>query len=260
VGTNSNAPRDFIAPLQGLTDPVHKIHCVVIGAGGTGSQVMQGLGAMNHALECLGHPGFYVTLYDSDIVTEFNLGRQLFNQADLGKNKADVMIEKVNRFYGTSWKSCPEDFTERMRVGYQTIYFTCVDKVAPRKHLHKILTTRHRTSNFDWNYWMDFGNGRNTGQVILGSYSCLPINLKSVGDIGIPEFDDNETPSCSLAEALTKQDLMINRVVANLGLTMLWSAFSELKFKYNSIYINLGKMKVTNSLDYEKTTGKRKRA
>ena len=65
-----------------LMSPQHPVTVNLIGAGGTGSQVLTCLARLDAALRGLGHPGLFVTLYDPDIVTEANIGRQLFGPSD----------------------------------------------------------------------------------------------------------------------------------------------------------------------------------
>lgn len=60
-----------------LMNPQHPATVNIIGAGGTGSQVLTCMARLDVTLRALGHPGLFVTLYDPDIVTEANIGRQL---------------------------------------------------------------------------------------------------------------------------------------------------------------------------------------
>ena len=76
---------------QYLLNPYHPVTVFVIGAGGTGSQVVTGLARMGMALQALGHPGLHVTVFDPDTVTEANIGRQLFSEAETGLNKACLL-------------------------------------------------------------------------------------------------------------------------------------------------------------------------
>ena len=55
-----------------LINPQHPVTVNLIGAGGTGSQVLTCLARLDTALRGLGHPGLFITVYDSDIVTEAN--------------------------------------------------------------------------------------------------------------------------------------------------------------------------------------------
>ena len=48
---------------QYLLNPYHPVTVFVIGAGGTGSQVVTGLARMGMALQALGHPGLHVTVF-----------------------------------------------------------------------------------------------------------------------------------------------------------------------------------------------------
>ena len=55
-----------------------EVSVAVIGAGGTGSQMLMGLAQLHTAMVALGHPGgLDVTVIDSDQVSEANVGRQM---------------------------------------------------------------------------------------------------------------------------------------------------------------------------------------
>lgn len=249
---DSNNKTGIIKVCETMISPPHKLEVTVVGCGGTGSQVLQGLARMELALESLGHPGLYVTAYDDDIVEEQNIGRQLFSFSDVGKNKAACLVSKINRFYGFQWEFIPRryKFEREIKSGRMNVLITCVDNVATRKGVHKVFKNTRSFSDFT-RYWMDFGNGNNSGQVVLGStYNQEGIRLFSIGDLGIPKKDDPETPSCSLSEALDKQDLMINPMIANTGLSMLWRMFRTLKVTQNIAFLNLEKMKMISTLKF----------
>ena len=88
-----------------LISPTNPISVNLIGAGGTGSQMLTALARMNHALTELNHAGLSVRLWDDDVITEANLGRQLFAESELGLYKSVALINRINRFFGTSWKA-----------------------------------------------------------------------------------------------------------------------------------------------------------
>lgn len=50
---------------------------------------------------------------------------------------------------------------------------------------------------------------------------------------------DNDEPSCSLAEALEKQDLFINSTLANIGASLLWNLFREGMTENGGFFLNL---------------------
>lgn len=56
--------------------------------------------------------------------------------------------------------------------------------------------------------------------------------------------EKNQGPSCSLSEALNKQDLFINSTLANLGMNILWKMFREARLSYHGLYLNLDSMAV----------------
>tara|TARA_Y100000815_G_scaffold275756_1_gene316962 strand:+ start:31329 stop:31748 length:420 start_codon:yes stop_codon:yes gene_type:complete len=85
-------------------------------------------------------------------------------------------------------------------------------------------------------YWMDFGNGKDTGQVVLSTIGkvkqpksdmyevvgSLPFVTEEFGELLRQSETDSDAPSCSLAEALEKQDLFINSTLAHMGCSLLW--------------------------------------
>ena len=81
-----------------LINPQHPITVNLIGAGGTGSQVLTGLARLDVTLRALGHPGLFVTLYDPDIVTEAYIVSQLLRYYEQEQNKAKCLITSINNF------------------------------------------------------------------------------------------------------------------------------------------------------------------
>lgn len=63
---------------ESLIYPTNPVTVSLIGAGGTGSKMLTALMEMNHSLIELGHAGLQVRLWDDDIVTHANQGRQRF--------------------------------------------------------------------------------------------------------------------------------------------------------------------------------------
>ena len=246
----------YTAPY--LLDPPHKVTIDLIGMGGTGSQVITGLARMNEALTAMGHPGLHVRAWDNDIVTSANIGRQLFSSSDIGINKAVVLITRVNRYFGYEWEAVPEAYTGRV---YSNITISCVDTAKARIMLGMRLEggKRQRSNPTDRRlYWLDLGNLQKTGQVILGTLFPVPqpksehktkASLKTV----IKKFpqlkklidkEDDLGPSCSLAEALNKQDLYINSTIAQFGVNLLWKLFREGMIRFHGAYINLDSFNV----------------
>ena len=241
---------------QSLIAPVHKVTVGLIGVGGTGSYVLSILARMNAGLIGLGHPGFFVTSYDGDVVTESNIGRQLFSKSDLGFNKSDLTMERINRFYGTNWDSINQNF----RINYDepklpfNIIITCVDNIETRKDIQFAKTKQQKTGvpyEKCW-YWLDFGNGKNFGQAILGTMNEIeqPENGINILPTVMEEFDnkemikDKDEPSCSVLESLNRQDLLVNTTLSEFGMNLIWKLFRNFKTSQRGVFVNLNSMSV----------------
>ena len=88
------------------------IRVLVVGAGGTGSAVLMGLPYLHQAMRVWGHPyGLQVSIMDAVIVSETNCVRQPFSISDIGQNKATVLINRINLFWGTKWSAEPTGST-----------------------------------------------------------------------------------------------------------------------------------------------------
>jgi len=232
-------PFKFCTPAHWLRGTV-KI--CLIGVGGTGSEVLASLARIDYAIRELGHPGLHVTAWDGDVVERPNIGRQAFYPADLGHNKALVSIQRINYLYGRDWVAMPRMFdihAEFESYNYNLLV-TCVDVAQFRADLAK------KASRYTSCLWLDTGNGESTGQVILGRLGHAndnPVKLPSVFDF-YPELDgmaDNNTPSCSMEEALANQDLPINRAIANVAMQLVWSLLRQGGLDYQGAFVDIRK-------------------
>lgn len=241
----------FIAPE--LLNPTNPIEVCLIGAGGTGSQVLTGLARMSHSLIALGHAGFQVSLWDDDLVTQANLGRQLFAPCEVGLSKAASLITRCNRFFGTAWKAMPQKFGA-VHNRKAAIYISCVDNVEARFEIAEVLCSLKGGGHYaDMpQYWMDFGNGKDSGQVVFSTIGkvkqpnselyetadSLPFVTDEFGEL-LRQSETNDLPSCSLAEALEKQDLFINSALAQAGCSLLWQLFRNGITLQRGCFVNL---------------------
>ena len=74
-----------------------QVNVALVGAGGTGSRMLENLLNLHRAMLALGHPGgLHVTLIDDDIVSAANVGRQAFYPCDVGSYKSLVLINRAN--------------------------------------------------------------------------------------------------------------------------------------------------------------------
>lgn len=243
-----------------LLNPTNPVKINVIGAGGTGSHMVMELGKLNHMLLAFGHPGFEVTLWDDDIVTSANEGRQLFAKTEVGLSKAVSIINRLNRGKGFYWKAQNQKFVPGLLKRQKDllkaeIYISCVDTVQARFEIAEILHTLQNERHFRYRplYWMDCGNSRSSGQVLLSTIGThkqpssekyatagqLPFITEEYGELLRESEEKDDTPSCSLAEALQKQDLHINSSIAPLGCSILTNLFREGFIVNRGFFLNL---------------------
>lgn len=244
-----------------LINPTNPVTVNLIGAGGNGSQMLTALARTNHALLALGHPGLFVTVYDDDTISEANLGRQLFAASEVGQYKALALISRINRFFGTNWKAVSGRFDndtleDTGSEGKANLYISCVDNAKSRFDIAAILTPFKNYRSYERNrplYWMDLGNGRNGGQVLLSTIGNIkqpasqrfaPVSdLRFVTEVYADQLATadltDDTPSCSLAEALTKQDLFINSALTSMAASLLWQLFREGMLHHRGFFMSL---------------------
>lgn len=199
-------------------DPV-KI--AVIGVGGTGIHVLRNLCNINYALLALDTPGIHVTAYDGDDVSEANVARQLFSPSDIGLNKAVTMIWRINRYYGYSWKAVNER-ASTSNVEKFDIVISCVDSLKSRIVVEQIFI-KNSLQNKSENYWIDTGNDKNSGQVVLGSRNTETEIKTVIEEYGGNMSDIEHLPSCSTMQSLVRQDLFVNQRIALEATNLIWT-------------------------------------
>lgn len=216
----------------------HPVKVLVVGAGGTGSHVLTGLAQLHHAMVALGHPGgLEVQVIDSDTVSATNVGRQMFFPSDIGRNKAEVLVQRLNMAMGLNWHAIDGRLTDLGETHNLDIVIGCVDNRATRKALAGY-------DGYNTLYWLDCGNTQYGGQIVLGQVGGREKGLPHIGEL-FPETIDasldasDDVPSCSMAEALEKQSLFINRAMALYGLNLLSDLFRYGQIDYHGVFVNL---------------------
>jgi PRTRC genetic system ThiF family protein len=225
-----------------------RIDVLLVGAGGNGCRMLTGLAELNKALVSLGHPhGLHVTVMDSDLVSESNIGRQAFFQSDIGLNKADVLVYRVNSAYQLEWVAIPARLENKRSFDYSRYHLVvgAVDSRSSRRAIAEFCANKYV------DYWLDLGNFEDIGQIILGQteYSFrrgdginqrrLPTIVDLFPDILDESVEEEDSPSCSVADALQKQSLFINRAVSDSALNILWRLFRYGELDYHGQFINL---------------------
>jgi len=234
------------------------IKIVLVGFGGTGSEVFDILSMMHLALQARGGKGLSVTAYDPSIVRTPNIVRQRFWPCDIGQYKSVCLANRYNLLLGTNWSGIPSEFPmkqtndgkmildEESGLNGFDILISATDLPSARSKMSKL--------NLDFDaYWLDFGNGQDFGQAILGLLSKIKKDKKK--DIKYPHvldhypqfhtMPDNTKKSCSVAESLLTQDVLINRSVACAGMNLLWRLIKQGETEINGCVVNLSSSKVS---------------
>lgn len=228
-----------------------RITVLLLGCGGTGSEVLSGLAKLHYVMRATGHPeGLHVVVVDGDTVSPSNIGRQPFCQSDIGLHKSLALTQRYNLHYGLRWEAHPgylKDAKQLLNKDFDLI-LTCVDTAAIRVQLAKTLRDSYGDRN---TLWVDFGNSATTAQVVLGHATKYApeeggLRLPNVYDL-YPELEtvkDDQGPSCSVAEALKHQDLMVNRFTADCGLQLINRVFRHGSIDYHGAFIDVGRLSI----------------
>jgi len=231
-----------------------EVRILVVGCGGNGSAICGGLPYLHSAMLAQGHPyGLHVTVMDGDNVSAFNSVRQPFAKSEVGLNKAIVLVNRLNVFWGLNWEAIPQALTaQTLTPSYASygerhlrpdIVIGCVDTRAARAII------RQSAVGFSGvGYWLDVANSESSGQFVLGepqnsgnkrSRARLRTVAELYPEVADPTLDDDDGPSCSAIESLTRQEPLVNSTVAQHALALLAQLFRYGEVSYHGGFINL---------------------
>jgi PRTRC genetic system ThiF family protein len=165
-----------------------------------------------------GQPGgLHVTVMDGDTLSPTNCARQPFATSEIGLNKAIILVNRLNLFWGLKWEAVAAHlrsgtFISRNYSGDDLrahIVVGCVDTRAARVPIRDAVGKWSTVS-----YWLDLGNDADSGQFILGEplnqrNHTARLRLRTAAELS-PEIvdaslDNDGQPSCSAAAALERQ-------------------------------------------------------
>jgi PRTRC genetic system ThiF family protein len=219
------------------------VNVLLVGCGGNGAQMLMGLASLDTALRAISPRSLHVTVADDDTGTEANPGRQPFYRCDIGNSKARTLTERVNLAHGLEWDAVHGRAPEAIGVEGADLLITCVDTASARRALGTAIATAERKPA----YWMDLGNRASDGQYLLGCpYRLpgkgrvrLPTVLEHFPELANESLPDDDAPSCSVADALQRQSLFVNRVVASHALALLFDLLGRGSIGHAGAFINL---------------------
>jgi PRTRC genetic system ThiF family protein len=199
----------------------HPIEIIIVGVGGTGGYLVRDLSRFVYSLEkriTSRNFNIEITLYDGDSVEEKNILRQNFLPQDIGLNKAEVIANRHSKAFGVNINYVSENFDVYANCSNKKkIVIGCVDNNEARRSIAKYMSKCWGDYNAEKTkaYWIDSGNEKKTGQVIVGSKE-----LKDVTDL-YPEiysssFDSTEQVSCAERMLQDEQNMFVNLTASNL--------------------------------------------
>lgn len=220
-----------------------EIKVILVGCGGNGAQMLMGLASLDTALRAISSRSLHVTVVDDDTVSEANLGRQPFFRCDLGNSKARTLTERINLAHGLRWEAVHGRAPTAIDVDDADLLITCVDTASARRALGKAIRSRKARPS----YWMDLGNRATDGQYIIGcpdrsgakAGPRLPTVLEYFPELTDERLADDNAPSCSVAEALDRQSLFVNRVLASHALALLFDLVGRGSIGHAGAFVNL---------------------
>jgi PRTRC genetic system ThiF family protein len=214
-----------------------KVQIVIVGCGGIGAYMTMHVGRMMRVLYD-SVKGVNLTLCDPDIVGAENLGRQLFCEAEIGVPKALALARRYSGAWGLNTIAAVEEYSERLLLHSETdlnIIVGCVDSTSGRRDISHTLgrnPERPGPHVLPKYWWLDCGNLKDTGRVLLGtapvaegcrgafidSKRCvaLPSPVLQSPDLLIPQRDEfaGREMSCAELQMANLQSLNINAAIA----------------------------------------------
>ena len=218
---------------------------IVVGAGGTGSALLGKLFQLDSTVRKLGGAPLDVVVFDDDTVSPSNIGRQSFYPFDIGRPKAEVLVERFNQLGETQWGYVPEKFTSEHAESARSyrhsgvVIFGCVDNASGRKEMHKALNGRQNI------VYVDAGNANRSGNVVVGVNAQINRNdvyYPSVYDLYKTQLDEWLPvlgDSCSHEESIQRQDFGLNDSMALYASQVLWQMLRHGECAYHSLTVDL---------------------
>lgn len=211
---------------------------LVVGAGGTGSFAVPAIARLIYELKQQQNKSAEMLIVDPDLVENENIPRSNFCFAEVGRYKAQTLAERVSTAWGIETSFSCEKFDAEKHLKSSTsdywsltIIVGCVDNYLARREMHRALDELRSYGDASRVWWIDGGNGKTSGQVLLGSTTkplkpeqyftgtsicrALPSPSLQHRDLLEPEkLEAMSVASCPERVRLGEQGLNINQRVA----------------------------------------------
>jgi PRTRC genetic system ThiF family protein len=209
---------------------------VLVGCGGTGGFLAEAVCRL-----LIGRTA-RLCLVDHDRVEPHNVARQAFDRRDVGRFKAEVLAERLARRFEREVSYSVLPYDRELHAGvfgdssrHLRLLVGCVDNAAARRVIASTLDGPSWAGARSHNaWWLDTGNNRNSGQVLLGNTTrpealrrafvpahgrcrALPAPSLQRPDLLNAPPEPRPRPDCAESVANGMQGPTINQIVASIA-------------------------------------------
>ena len=189
-----------------------KLRIIQVGAGGTGSFAALAVARLMYELKESGKT-VELLIVDPDRVESGNIPRSNFCAAEIGSFKAQTLAKRITLAWGLECHYAKEPFDAEVHLKQSasdyrslTVLIGCVDNHLARTEMHRAVEQfqGYRSNDAPNIWWIDAGNGKFSGQVLIGSTTK---RLKSESHfVGSSICRSLPAPSLVHTELLTDQE------------------------------------------------------
>ena len=154
-----------------------KLRIIQVGAGGTGSFAALAIARLSYELNEKGRI-VDMLIIDPDRVESGNIPRGNFCSAEIGSFKAQTLAKRIALAWGLECHYANESFDAEVHLKQSasdyrslTILVGCIDNHLARQEMHRAVEEfqGYRSNEAPNIWWVDGGNGKYSGQVLIGS-------------------------------------------------------------------------------------------
>lgn len=154
-----------------------KLRIIQVGAGGTGSFAALAIARLMYELKESGKEA-ELLIVDPDRVESGNIPRSNFCSAEIGSFKAQSLAKRITLAWGLECNYINELFDADAHLKQSsgdyralTVIVGCVDNHQARREIHRAVEQLqgYQSNNAPNIWWIDAGNGKSSGQVLIGS-------------------------------------------------------------------------------------------
>jgi PRTRC genetic system ThiF family protein len=243
----------------------------LIGCGGSGSWLAPAVARVARQMKERGQtPTVYFV--DPDVVDPANVYRQAYCDGKVGANKAFSLAARYSQAWGIEITALQTRFSIELFNAHcrwyslgLTVLIDCVDNAAGRQVMAEVLRRQENYLRGDAppRIWcLDCGNGRTSGQVLLGNTfdgtrlqkafvlpdrcNALPAPSLQYPDQLVPRPEErrgaNQRMSCEQMALANAQSLTVNQMVAAIAADYLVGLTLSQQLKSFATYFDLGSM------------------